>query len=153
MNTFDNINSGKIHVFFQNSDFKSLVGNIKNTFDIFFLGDATLSVIPSTNVIVNQTISLQCIFISGQLGVHFNFPGYITCFGEFGRCARGCVTLSSIECPNNQTYILNVTVLPSWHNATFSCEPLFGGLRSKITLNVTGMVCTCLIVQCTNYCA
>lgn len=119
----------------------------------FLSGDATLSVIPSSNVIVNQTISLQCLFRSGQLGVYFDLPGHIGCIVEFGKCARGCGNLSSIECPNNQTYIVNVTVLPSWHNATFSCEPLFGGLRSKITLNVTGMVCTCLIVQCTNYCA
>lgn len=118
----------------------------------FLSGDATLSVIPSSNVIVNQTISLQCLFRSGQLGVLFNFPGRISCAVAFGSCARGCGNLLSIECPNNQTYTLNVTVLPSWQNATFSCEPPFGGLRSKITLNVTGMVCTCLIVQCTNYC-
>lgn len=111
----------------------------------YFSGDATLSVTPSSNVVVNQTISLKCLFRSGQLGVLFNFPGYI-CLVELGRCARGCGTLLSIECPNNQTYILNVTVLHSWHNATFSCEPPFGGLRSKITLNVTGMACTCLIV-------
>lgn len=113
----------------------------------FLSGDATLSVTPSTNVIVNQTISLQCLFRSGQLGVHFNFPGHISCLVEFGRCARGCGTLSSIECPNNQTYILNVTVLSSWHNATFSCEPPFGGIKSEMTLNVTGMMCTCLIVS------
>lgn len=111
----------------------------------FLSGDATLSVTPSTNVIVNQTISLQCLFRSGQLGVHFNVPGNISCLVEFGRCARGCGTLSSIECPNNQTYILNVTVLHSWYNATFSCEPPFGGLRSKITLNVTGIATNSLI--------
>lgn len=112
----------------------------------FLSGDATLSVTPSSNVIVNQTISLQCLFRSGQLGVRFNFPGNISCLVEFGRCARGCGTLSSIECPNNQTYIVNVTVLPSWHNITFSCQSPFGGTKSKITLNVTGIMCIFHIV-------
>lgn len=121
-------------------------------------GDATLSVTPSSNVIVNQIISLQCLFRSGQLGVHFNVPGHISCLVEFGRCARGCGTLSSIECPNNQTYILNVTVLSSWHNITFSCEPPFGGIKSKITLNVTGImgifviVCVLMILHISNKC-
>lgn len=111
----------------------------------FFSGDATLSVIPSSNVIVNQTISLQCLFRSGQLGVYFDLPGHIGCFVEFGKCARGCGNLSSIECPNNQTYILNVTVLSSWHNTTLSCDMPFGGLRSKIILNVTVPVTSVII--------
>lgn len=110
-----------------------------------FSGDASLSIKPSTNVVVNQTVTLQCLFRSGQMGVIFNFPGQISCAVGFGYCARGCGNSLSIECPNNQTYILNVTVLPSWHNATFSCESLFGGIKSEVTLNVTGMMCTCLI--------
>lgn len=113
----------------------------------FFSGDATLLVTRSSNVFVNQTITLQCLFRSGQDGVRFNFPGHISCLVAFGSCARGCGTLLSIECPNNQTYILNVTVLPSWHKTTFSCQPPFGGIRSEITLNVTGMMRTCLILS------
>lgn len=112
-----------------------------------FSGDASLSIKPSTNVVVNQTVTLQCLFKSGQIGVLFNFPVRISCAVAFGYCARVCGNSLSIECPNNQTYILNVTVLPSWHNATISCEPPFGGIKSEITLNVTGMICTCLIVS------
>lgn len=113
-----------------------------------FSGDATLSVKPSSNVVVNQTITLQCLFRSGQLGVRFNFPRGISCAVAFdSSCARGCRNSLSSGCPNNQTYILNVTVLPSWHITTFSCEPPFGGIKSKVTLNVTGMMCTCLLVS------
>lgn len=112
-----------------------------------FSGDASLSIKPSTNVVVNQTVTLQCLFKSGQIGVLFNFPGRISCAVAFDYCARGCGNSLSMECPNNQTYFLNVTVLPSWHNATFSCEPPFGGIKSEITLIVTGMICTCLIVS------
>lgn len=112
----------------------------------YFSGDATLSVTPSSNVVVNQTFTLQCMFWSGQVGVRFNFLGHISCLVAFGYCARGCCTLLSIECPNNQTYIVNVTVLSSWHNTTFSCEPPFGGKKSEITLNVTGIICIFLIV-------
>lgn len=110
-----------------------------------FSGDASLSIKPSTNVVVNQTVTLQCLFKSGQIGVQFNFPGRISCTVAFDYCARGCGNSLSMECPNNQTYILNVTVLSSWHNATFSCDSPFGGIKSEMTLNVTGMMCTCLI--------
>lgn len=110
-----------------------------------FSGDASFSNKPSTNVVVNQTVTLQCLFKSGQMAVLFNFHGRISCAVAFGSCARGCGNSLSFECPNNQTYIVNVTVLPSWHNTTFSCEPPFGGRKSEMTLNVTGMMCTFLI--------
>lgn len=135
----------KLDVFLSN-DLK-----FENIIDFFlmkyFSGDVTLSVEPSSHVVVNQTITLQCLFKSGQLGVIFNFPKSISCIIVFGSCAGDCRNALSSGCPNNQTYILNVTVLSSWHNTTFSCEPPFGGMRSEITLNVTGMMCTCLIVS------
>lgn len=42
-----------------------------------FSGDATLLVISSLNVLVNQTITISCLFETGQKGVIFQFPDNI----------------------------------------------------------------------------
>lgn len=77
-----------------------------------FLGDTTLLVISSLKVLVNQTITISCLFETGQIGVLFKFPDNIYCAAQY--CSKTCGKMS-LDCPNNQTYRLNATVSFYWH--------------------------------------
>lgn len=88
----------------------------------------------SSNVLVNQTITISCLFETGQEGVGFHFPNNIICIAQY--CSKTCGKFS-LECPNNQTYRINATVSPSWHKKELYCGHLFGGPRSNIvTLDI-----------------
>lgn len=91
-------------------------------------------VLSSSNVLVNQAITISCLFETGQEGVEFFFPNNINCIAHYSSTTCGKF---SLECPNKQTYRINATVLPSWHKKELYCGDPFGGPRSNIvTLDV-----------------
>lgn len=91
-------------------------------------GDATLLVLSSSSALVNQTITISCLFEIGQEAAAFYFPNSIVCIAQY--CVMHCGKMS-LDCPNNQTYRLNATVSPSWHKKDFFCGHAFGGQRSN----------------------
>lgn len=95
-------------------------------------------VISSLNVLVNQTITMSCLFETGQKGVLFQFPDNIYCAAQYSVCSMTCGTMS-LDCPNNQTYRLNATVSLYWYKKQFYCEGIYGGQQSNpVTLDITG---------------
>ncbi|XP_062618156.1 cell adhesion molecule 2-like, partial [Saccostrea cucullata] len=113
-------------------------------FSLYILGVATLSVMPASDVIVNQTVTFECLYANGQSGASFSY-GQRGCAFAYDVCS-GCQLFTSLECPNNQTYRVSLTVDSSWHKVTMYCEPPFGGPRSNtITLNVTIPVTTVVL--------
>ncbi|XP_061164375.1 nectin-1-like [Saccostrea echinata] len=107
-------------------------------------GVATLSVMPASDVLVNQTVTFECVYANGQLGAAFSY-GQRNCMFVYNSCS-GCRLFTSFECPNNQTYRISTTVDSSWHKVTMYCAPPFGGPKSNtITLNVTIPVSTLIL--------
>ncbi|XP_062590492.1 uncharacterized protein LOC134252070 [Saccostrea cucullata] len=104
---------------------------------------ATLSVIPASDVILNQTISLECFYANGQPGAAFSY-GKRFCMFEYSSCT-GCQLFASLECPNNQTYRISLTVDSSWHKITMYCEPpsvQSNTIIINVTIPVSGLVLT-----------
>ncbi|XP_056002887.1 cell adhesion molecule 2-like isoform X2 [Ostrea edulis] len=104
-------------------------------------GEPTFSVSPSTNILVNQTLALQCLYSTDQPGVSFTLPDNIVCL--FAYWDNGCQdticmgTLISPECPNNRTYIISLNVSASWNNEVLYCSPPFSVVRSNnVTMKV-----------------
>lgn len=81
---------------------------------------------------------MSCLFQTGQFAALFGFPNNLNCVVEYKheKCQSPCEN-KPVDCPNNQTYRINVTVSPSWHKNFFFCSGPFGGYQSNtVTLDV-----------------
>lgn len=118
----------------KNLEMQMISWNVHVENEISFSGDATLLVLSSSSALVNQTITISCLFEIGQEAAAFYFPNSIVCIAQF--CVMHCGKMS-LDCPNNQTYRLNATVSPSWHKKDFFCGHAFGGQRSnRVTMDI-----------------
>lgn len=116
----------------KNSEIQMISWNVH--VEISFSGDATLLVMFSSSALVNQTITISCLFETGQVAAAFHFPNSIVCIAQY--CFMHCGKMS-LDCPNNQTYRLNATVSPSWHKKDIFCDHAFGGQQSnRITMDI-----------------
>lgn len=89
---------------------------------IFFAGNPTFSVQPSSSILVNSSVNLTCTFNSDQSAVTFKFPENIRC--SFGYLGKGmCQPCGKIEtvCLDNRSYTVKHHVSSTWNDKKLIC--------------------------------
>lgn len=110
-------------------------------------GGIKLTVIPSNDVEVNQTVTLRCDLDPNPTPpIIVSFKNNFTeklCFIEHshGKCITTpdtCVTGYNASCHNETLYSLQVSVPWKWNGASFYCQTLFSK-SELVAFSVKGM--------------
>ncbi|XP_062603218.1 uncharacterized protein LOC134264988 [Saccostrea cucullata] len=105
----------------------------------------TLTVHPSSDVEVNQLVTIQCSFSQAEIVALFHStlnPSVAFCTLEQsgGVCKQGdCARQYTTACPNSKTYSVQYPVPLSWNGESVYCRGLFRDERSNNeTFNIIG---------------
>lgn len=89
-----------------------------------FAGNPNFTVLPSSRILVNDSVDLKCEFNNTQQGAFFYFPLGLACPIEFSN--NKCLECKDwkTSCPDKKVYTVKAYAQITWNTKTLSCSSI-----------------------------